>query len=110
MMAISFLSLFRLFERLHLRHFTYTLNDWLSVSGEFGYQSAENFDDTHGIGFPYTMWSAGTTATWKQFALDVRYIDASISKNECTTFNGPDNGNWCTQGVLATLTFNFSAP
>jgi uncharacterized protein (TIGR02001 family) len=86
----------------------YPITDWLTVSGNFGYQSAREFDDIPGIGYPYTVWDIGLTAVWKQFALDVRYVDTSISKAECGTFNGAANDDWCSGTVLATLTFNFT--
>lgn len=89
---------------------SYPLTDWLSVSGNVAHQWAHDLDAIHGIGFPYWEYDAGVTATWKQFALDVRYVDTSISAKECGAFNGEGNKHWCTRTVVATLTFNFSAP
>ncbi len=86
----------------------YQINDWLSVSGNFGRQSAEHFDDTNGIGFPYLVWDAGVTATWKQFVFDVRYVDTDMSENECGAFNGATNRKWCGATVVGTVTWNFT--
>jgi uncharacterized protein (TIGR02001 family) len=87
----------------------YKLNDWLSVSGNLGHQWVHDLDAIPGIGFPYSAWDLGATASWKDFALDVRYVDSSISKSECAAFNGAGNGRWCTATVVATLTYNFSS-
>jgi uncharacterized protein (TIGR02001 family) len=85
----------------------YQINDWLAVSGNFGRQSAEHFDDTNGIGFPYLVWDAGLTATWKQFVFDVRYVDTDMTENECGAFNGATNRHWCGATVVGTVTWNF---
>lgn len=86
----------------------YQINDWLAVSGNLAHQSARDFDRIPGIEFPYWEWDVGATVTWKQFAFDVRYVDTRISKGACETFNGPGNGNWCTGGVVGTVTWNFT--
>ena len=87
---------------------TYAITDWLSVSGNVAHQWAADLDKINGIGWPYTEYDIGFTGTYKNFALDVRYLDTSISKNECATFNGYGNRHWCGGTFLATLTFNFT--
>jgi uncharacterized protein (TIGR02001 family) len=85
---------------------SYRINDWLSVSGQVGHQWAE---DLNGLpGYPYTHWDLGVTASWNNWALDLRYVDTSITKNECVGLNGPGNGHWCRATVVATLTYNFT--
>jgi len=83
---------------------SYTVNDWISISGNVGHQWVSDLDNT-GIGYPYTHWDLGATATWNGISLDVRYIDTSISKAECEGFNGPKN-NWCGPTVVGTITYN----
>lgn len=80
------------------------INDWLSVSGNLGRQSARDLDG-RGLGFPYVTWDFGATAKWRSFALDLRYTDTSISKEACAAFSGPRNGRWCGAAILATLTY-----
>jgi uncharacterized protein (TIGR02001 family) len=85
---------------------TYALNDWISISGNVGHQWVNELDNV-GIGFPYTHWDLGATATWNGFAFDVRYIDTTISKAECEAFNGARN-NWCGPTVVGSITYNFT--
>jgi uncharacterized protein (TIGR02001 family) len=86
---------------------SYTVTDWLSLSGNLGRQWAHGFNTTTGAGFPYYYWDAGFTATWRQFAFDVRYIDTDLSKDECGVVNGAGNANWCSATVVGTLTWSF---
>jgi uncharacterized protein (TIGR02001 family) len=86
----------------------YALNEWLSLSGNLGRQSAHDFNSTTGAGYPYYVWDAGVTATWKQFALDLRYADTDLAKTECAVLNGEGNGSWCGATIIGTLTYNFT--
>jgi uncharacterized protein (TIGR02001 family) len=88
---------------------SYALNDWLSLSGNAGHQWVHDLDPFHStIGFPYTEWDLGATATWHHFALDARYFDTSISKTKCAALYGPGNGGWCTATAVVTLSYSIS--
>lgn len=87
---------------------SYAFNEWLALSGNFGRQSAGDLNSTIGVGFPYYVWDAGLTASWNQFALDVRYVDTDLSSEECAALNGAGNGNWCGATVVGTLTYSFT--
>jgi uncharacterized protein (TIGR02001 family) len=87
---------------------SYAISEWLSVSGNVGRQWAHDFNVAAGVGFPYYHWDAGFTASWRQFAFDVRYVDTSLSEDECGALNGASNAKWCTATVVGTLTWNFN--
>lgn len=84
----------------------YTVNDWISVSGNIGRQWVSDLDGS-GFGYPYTHWDLGVTASWNNISLDIRYVDTDISKSKCEAFNGPRN-NWCGATVVGTITYNFT--
>jgi uncharacterized protein (TIGR02001 family) len=52
-------------------------------------------------GVDRTFWDAGVTATWKKFALDVRYVDTNLDQRECGFTQN------CDATVVATLTLRF---
>ena len=82
---------------------SYAATDWLSVSGNVGHQwvdAASSFGSTD-----YTHWDLGATATYKNWVLDVRYIDTSLSKPECGAFWMPTK-DACEATVVGTLTYN----
>jgi uncharacterized protein (TIGR02001 family) len=83
------------------------VNAWLSLSGNLGRQWARDLNG-RGLGFPYSTWDVGATAKWRSFALDLRYIDTTISERECAAFNGARNGRWCGGAVLLTLGYSFA--
>jgi hypothetical protein len=83
------------------------ITDWLSVSGNLGRQWAHDFNGS-GFGFPYSAWDLGVTAKWRNIALDLRYVDTTISKFECAAFNGPRNGRWCGAAAIATFSYAFA--
>jgi uncharacterized protein (TIGR02001 family) len=96
---------------------SWAVTDWLSLSGNVGHQwvsridnvSEDIGDETPDIvksGFPYTHWDLGATATYKNFALDVRYIDTSINSTSCALFVG--KADLCGATVVGTLTYNIS--
>ncbi|MCX7280094.1 MAG: TorF family putative porin [Alphaproteobacteria bacterium] len=84
---------------------TYTLLDWLSISGNLGHQWAEN---ARLVGSrDYTYGDIGATATYKGFALDVRYSGTDLGTAQCGAFYMATR-HACSGGVVATLTYNFT--
>ncbi|HEX4272752.1 MAG TPA: TorF family putative porin [Rhizomicrobium sp.] len=84
---------------------TYTVLDWLTVSGNVGHQwvqAAKYFGSSD-----YTEWDLGATATWKMFSLDLRYIDTDLSKGSCANFYMPTK-DACEGNFVATLNYNFT--
>jgi uncharacterized protein (TIGR02001 family) len=53
------------------------------------------------VGVDRTFWDAGVTATWKQLALDVRYVDTNLDERQCNF------SRRCSATVVATLTLRF---
>ena len=84
---------------------TYTILDWLSVSGNIGHQWAENAKLVGSR--DYTFGDIGATATYKGFALDVRYSGTDLGAIQCGAFYMGTN-HACSGGVVATLTYNFT--
>jgi len=78
----------------------YAVNDWLSISGNVGNQSV------HAAPHSYTHYDFGATATWKSWALDVRYVGNDISTADSTFWIGTPHGTQDT--VVATLTYNIA--
>ncbi len=84
---------------------TYTVLDWLSISGNLGHQWAEN---ARLVGSrDYTYGDFGATATYKGFALDVRYSGTDLGTTQCGAFYMATR-HACSGGVVATLTYNFT--
>ncbi len=70
---------------------------WLSASGHVGYQSVKN---NLAYGTPdWLFYDAGLTATWRKFALDLRYDGTDTTKAAC--FGGT---NRCGGGIVLSLT------
>ena len=99
---------------------SFAVNDWLSLSGNLGHQWVSRVDNiaipasydffdplSQSSGLPYTHWDLGATLTYKQFALDVRYIDTNLSKTQCYWTQGAKD--LCDPTVVATLTYNIPA-
>jgi uncharacterized protein (TIGR02001 family) len=84
---------------------TYTILDWLSVSGNVGHQWAENAKLVGSR--DYTYGDIGATATYKGFALDVRYSGTDLGTVQCGAFY-MGTLHACSGGVVATLTYNFT--
>ena len=82
---------------------SYTVLDWLSVSGNLGHQWAQNAKYA-GSG-DYTWADIGVTASWKGFALDLRYSSTDLSNAKCANFYMATN-HACAGNVVATLTYN----
>jgi uncharacterized protein (TIGR02001 family) len=77
----------------------YTITDWISVSGNYGHQWVNHT-------LPgYSYWDLGTTLTYRNFALDMRYVDTDHSAASCVAFTAGKPG-WCSSGFIATLTYN----
>jgi uncharacterized protein (TIGR02001 family) len=53
------------------------------------------------VGVDRTFWDAGLTGTWKQLALDLRYVDTNLDERECGF------SKRCSATVVATLTVRF---
>ena len=53
------------------------------------------------VGMDRTFWDAGVTATWKQLALDLRYVDTNLDERQCGFTRR------CSATVVATLTLRF---
>jgi len=71
--------------------------DWLSASAHVGYQW---IDDNASYGVPdWLFYDTGMTATWRLFALDVRYTGTDLGTLEC--YGG---SNACEPGVVVSLT------
>ena len=82
---------------------SYRLLDWLSASANAGRQWVQDIDALSGSGFPYTHWDAGLTATYDRLSLDLRYVDTSLSPDECLL--GVGGRDWCSAGAIATLSY-----
>ena len=83
---------------------TYTILDWLSVSGNLGHQwvQAAKFNASS----DYTYGDIGVTATYKSFALDLRYSSTDLNTASCGFYMGTTHA--CAGDVIATLTYNFN--
>lgn len=82
----------------------YTVNDWLSVSGNLGHQ----WVSTAGISASrdYTYADIGATATWKMFSLDVRYSGTDLHNSQCGFYMGTTNA--CAGDFVVTVNYNFN--
>jgi len=80
---------------------SYAVNDWLSISGNLGHQWV------HAAPSDYTHWDIGATATWKSFALDLRYVGNDINTANCSAF-WMGTPKACQGTVVATLTYNIA--
>lgn len=74
---------------------------WLTADANIGEQWADKLDNST-FGFPYMNWNVGATATWKQLAFDLRYLQSDLNDDQCAAFTG--NHNWCGAVVVATVT------
>jgi uncharacterized protein (TIGR02001 family) len=80
---------------------SYAVTDWLSLSGTVGHQWVDLAPSD------YTHYDIGATATYKSFALDLRYVGNDIGTAACA-------GYWmatpkaCQDGFVATLTYTIN--
>jgi len=85
---------------------SYTITDWLSVSGNLGHQWAQNAKYAVPRSSDYTYADIGVTATYKGFALDLRYSGTDLNSGTCGYYMGTKHA--CAGDVVATLTYNFA--
>jgi uncharacterized protein (TIGR02001 family) len=85
----------------------YTVNDWLSISGNLGHQWAQNAKYATPKSRDYTYGDIGATATWKMFSLDVRYSGTDLSGAQCSAFYMATT-HACAGDFVATLNYNFT--
>lgn len=84
---------------------SFTLTDWLTLSGNVGHQWAQGAKFVGSR--DYTYADLGATATWKGFALDLRYSGTDLGRVQCGAFYmGTQNA--CAGNFIATLTYNFT--
>ena len=79
------------------------VNDWLSFSGLVGHQWVQAAK--YAGSSDYTHYDIGATATYRNFALDLRFVDTDLSKAQCAAFY-MGTPNACGSTVVATLTYN----
>ena len=77
-----------------------TLTDWLTASANIGHQWVDLAPSD------YTHADAGVTASYKGFALDLRYLGTDLTKANCGFYMGTKNA--CSAGFAATLTNNIA--
>ncbi len=84
---------------------SYTINDWLSVSGNLGHQWAQNAKYAVPRSSDYTYADIGATLTYKGFALDLRYSGTDLSMTQCSSF-WMATRHACAGNFIGTLTYN----
>src|SRR3954463_5973851 len=65
---------------------SYTINDWLSISGNVGHQWVQNAK--YNGSRDYTYADIGVTAAYKGFSLDVRYSGTDLNTAACGFYMG----------------------
>jgi uncharacterized protein (TIGR02001 family) len=85
---------------------SYTILDWLSISGNVGHQWVQAAKYATPKSGDYTYADIGVTATYKGFALDLRYSGTDLSNAACGFYMGTNHA--CAGDVIATLTYNFT--
>jgi uncharacterized protein (TIGR02001 family) len=97
--------------------------DGLSVSGELGhYWLGTTSPQLGSVRLEdYLYWNAGVAYNWKNFTVDFRYHDTTLSKAECFTnttdprglirlaTTGVGTSNWCGAAFIATLSVDITA-
>ena len=83
----------------------YAINDWLTISGNVGHQWAENAKLVGSR--DYTYGDIGATASYKGFALDLRYSGTDLGSAQCGAFYMGTN-HACSGNFIGTLTYNFA--
>jgi uncharacterized protein (TIGR02001 family) len=73
---------------------SYALTGSLKASASAGRRWIE-------FGVDRTFWDAGITATWKQLALDLRYVDTNLDQRQCGF------SRRCEATLVATVTLRF---
>ena len=80
----------------------YPINDWLSISGNYGHVWAENAARAGSSG--YNHGDVGVTASYQGFALDLRYTGTDLTRFGCANFY-MTTGNACAGGAVVTLSY-----
>jgi uncharacterized protein (TIGR02001 family) len=83
---------------------SYTINDWLSISGNVGHQWVQNAK--YNGSRDYTYADIGVSASYKGFVLDLRYSGTDLNTAACGFYMGTTHA--CAGDVIATLTYNVS--
>ena len=86
---------------------SYTINDWLSISGNLGHQWAQNAKYASPRSSDYTYADIGVTATYKGFALDLRYSGTDLNAVQCGSFYMATR-HACAGNFIGTLTYNIN--
>jgi uncharacterized protein (TIGR02001 family) len=84
---------------------TYPINDWLSVSGNFGHQWAQQAK--YSGSSDYNHGDVGVTATYQGFSLDLRYTGTDLTRFGCANFY-MGTRNACAGGFVGTLSYSFT--
>ncbi len=84
---------------------TYPINDWLSISGNFGHQWAQQAKYVGSS--DYNHGDLGLTATYQGFSLDVRYTGTDLTRFGCGNFYMATK-NACAGGFVGTLSYSFA--
>ena len=80
---------------------SYTINDWLSISGNVGHQWVQTAK--YNGSSDYTYADIGVTGTYKGFSLDLRYSGTDLSAAKCGFYMGTNHA--CAGDFIATLTY-----
>ena len=80
----------------------YPINDWLSISGNYGHVWAQNAAAAGSSG--YNHGDVGVTASYQGFALDLRYTGTDLTRFGCANFY-MTTGNACAGGAVVTLSY-----
>ena len=83
---------------------SYTITDWLSISGNVGHQWVQAAK--YNASSDYTYADIGATATWHSFALDLRYSGTDLSAAKCGFYIGTNHA--CAGNFIATFTYNMT--
>jgi uncharacterized protein (TIGR02001 family) len=83
---------------------SYTINDWLSISGNVGHQWVQTAK--YNGSSDYTYADIGVTGTYKGFALDLRYSGTDLSAAKCGFYMGTNHA--CAGDFIATLTYTLN--
>jgi uncharacterized protein (TIGR02001 family) len=80
---------------------SYTINDWLSISGNVGHQWVQTAK--YNGSSDYTYADIGVTGTYKGFSLDLRYSGTDLTAAKCGFYMGTNHA--CAGDFIATLTY-----
>ena len=84
---------------------SYPITDWLSISGNFGHVWVKNAAAAGSS--DYNHGDLGLTASYKGFALDLRYSGTDLTASGCRNFYMTTK-NACAGGAVATLSYSFA--